>query len=289
MVPFTLILPAFNEERGIGLVIDAIRAAEPEAAIVVVDDGSTDGTATVAHSRGAVVIHHPANAGYGRSLKDGILAAQTDVVVIADADGSYPADRIGELLGLLERGFDMAVGARQGSHYRGSMLKMPARFVFKFLVEFTTGRRIPDINSGLRAFRRSDVLPLLPDLCEGFSFTTTITLIYLLTGKFVAYVPIAYHRRVGRSKVRILRDSLRTLQYITEVIATYNPLKLFLLLSIVPLVSAALSIALAVRWPPLKGPLTLLTFAILGSCVLFGMGLQLHATRRRAALQAPRS
>ena len=227
----TIIIPAYNEEGAIASVLSQIRALGLAADIIVVDDGSSDRTAAIASAQGARVIQHPVNCGYGRSVKDAVLQAQTDIIVVIDADGTYPADQIPVLLARFAEGFDMVVGARQGAAYRGSFLKMPARIVFKFLVEFTTGRHIPDINSGLRIFRRSTVQRYFPDICDGFSFTTTITLIYLLTSKTVGYVPIPYHRRIGRSKVKIIRDSLRTMQYITEVTATYNPLKLFLLLS----------------------------------------------------------
>ena len=228
---YSVIVPALNEEAGIAVVLDRLHALVPKPEVVVIDDGSTDRTGEIARSKGAIVIRHPASGGYGRSLKDGIRAATHDIVVITDADGTYPIERIPELVALIQSGFDMAVGARQGRHYRGSFFKMPARIVFKWLVEFATGRRIPDINSGLRAFRKSEMLAFEKDLCNGFSFTTTITLIYCLTGKFLTYIPIDYAARAGRSKVRIIHDSLRTMQYITEVIATYNPLKLFVLLS----------------------------------------------------------
>ena len=198
--------------------------------IVVVDDGSTDGTASAAESAGSIVLRHPANGGYGRSLMDGIQAAQHDIIVITDGDGTYPVERISDLVRKIEEGFDMAVGARQGTQQYDSLLRAPARLLFKFLVEFTTGAHIPDINSGMRSFRKSQVLPYFPDLCQGFSFTTTLTLIYKLTGKFIVYLPIEYHKRIGKSKVSVIRDSLRTLQYVVEVIVTYNPLKLFLLL-----------------------------------------------------------
>ncbi len=124
----------------------------------------------------------------------------------------------------------MVVGARTGARYWQGFIKAPARIVFKLIVEFTTGQRVPDVNSGLRVFRKSTVLPYLGDICNGFSFTTTITLIYLLTGKSLQFVPIPYAKRSGRSKVRHIRDGIRTLQYITECIVRYNPLKLFLVL-----------------------------------------------------------
>ncbi len=125
----------------------------------------------------------------------------------------------------------MVVGARTGAHYRESILKSPMRKILKWLVEFTAGRSIPDTNSGLRVFSRKTIMPYYTHLCNTFSFTTAATLAYMMTGRTVAYLPIDYHERVGRSKVRLFRDSLRTLQYIAEAIIYYNPLKLFIVCS----------------------------------------------------------
>ncbi len=275
----SIIIPAYNEEKGIAHVLDALREAMPHAEIIVVNDASTDNTAAVAEGKGATVVTHPTNAGYGRSLKDGILAATHDTIVISDADGSYPIDRIQDLLDKMDEGFDMVVGARSGKAYRGSFLKMPARIVLKFLVEFTTGKRIPDINSGLRVFKKSTALQFFPDLCEGFSFTTTITLVYMLTGKFVTYLPIAYHKRVGRSKVRIIRDSLMTLQYITEAMATYNPLKLYLLLSGIAFFTSLLLFTLSF-WIWMSAMIALSAASFFAAWVLFGMGFQAYSSRK---------
>ena len=183
------------------------------------------------------MVRHPHNVGYGRSLKNGIAAAQYDMIAICDADGTYPAAAIPELVRLHREGFDMAVGRRQGPHYRESMLKMPMRALLRFLVEWTAGRHIPDINSGLRVFSRAAVMQYFAHLCDTFSFTTSLTLAYMMTGRFVAYAPIDYFERAGRSKVRLFRDALRTLQYIVEAILYYNPLKLFLLFSLICLVA----------------------------------------------------
>jgi glycosyltransferase involved in cell wall biosynthesis len=279
MNPYSVILPAYNEEEGIASVINAVRAQNTGCEIIVVDDGSIDSTALVAENAGAAVIRHPANAGYGRSIMDGILAASHDVIVIADADGSYPVERIPELVDKISEGFDMAVGAREGMQQYDSILKAPARLLFKFLVEFTTGSLIPDVNSGLRSFRKSQALPYFPDLCQGFSLTTTLTLIYKLTGMFIVYVPIGYRKRIGRSKVHTLRDSLRTLQYITEVIVTYNPLKLYLLLSMLPV---CLALAALIGQAIAPQPALLIVASIFAGCamLLFGMGLLAYLRTR---------
>lgn len=268
----SIVIPAFNEEAAIGPVLMSIRALGLSAEIIIVDDGSADNTAQVAESMGARVVRHPVNCGYGKSVKDGVLAASHETILITDADGTYPVERIPDLLAIYARGFDMVVGARTGAAYRGTFLKMPARYVFKMLVEFTTGRRIPDINSGMRVFAKPTVEPYFPDICNGFSFTTTITLIYLLTGKMVHYEPIAYHTRIGRSKVRMFRDSLRTLQYIVECIVRYNPLKLFLLFAIVAVLLGVIGMLFA--------PIVLF-FGLFTALLLFGLGCLAELLRVR--------
>jgi len=231
----TVIIPAYNEEEAIGQTIDSVKSVLSQVGIeheiLVVDDGSTDRTALSAGSRGARVITHLQNLGYGRSLKNGIWNARYDLVAILDADGTYPIDRLPEMIKRAEK-FDMVVGARTGSEYSGRLSKRLGRFLFKVLSEFTTGRRIPDINSGFRVFRRSNVIRFFPYISSGFSFTTTVTLVYMLNDYFVDYIPISYRERSGHSKVHYFRDTLRATQIIVEVILRYNPIKIFLLLSL---------------------------------------------------------
>lgn len=239
----SVIIPARDEEKAIRETIESIRTGLAQAGIeheiIVVDDGSLDGTARLAAATGVTVLRHPVSGGYGRSLKDGIVHAKYDLIAITDADGTYPNHRLPELYRLVaEDKFDMAVGARSGPEYRGSFLKMPARRLFLWLSEYATGTDIPDINSGLRVFRKELATQHMHTIGDKFSFTTTITLAAFLNGFFVKYVPIDYYQRVGKSHIRYWRDSLRSLQIIVENILYYNPLKLFLLLVNLLLVSA---------------------------------------------------
>ena len=231
--PISVLLPAFNEEAAIGdtvrRLVEVMAANALDGEIVVIDDGSTDATAELARAAGASVVRHPHNVGYGRALKRGILQAAHDTIVICDADGSYPVAEIPALLAKHDDGFDMVIGARTG--FRDGWLKAPLRRLLRWLVEYTCGRRIEDVNSGLRVFERPTVTGFLPTLCDTFSFTTSLTLAYNMTGLFVGDVPISYQERRGRTKVRLVRDTLRTLQYIVQAIIYYNPLKLFLLFS----------------------------------------------------------
>ena len=242
----TVVIPAFNEAGAIVATLKdlqmALAALGRPSEVLVVDDGSRDETPALAAAAGVRVIRHPTNGGYGRSLITGLEAARFDTIVITDADGTYPVNELPKLLAFYDTGFQMAVGARTGSHYHGSIGKRLLRLVFRVLAEYTCGQKIPDINSGFRVFDRRPVLARKSALSTGFSFTTTITLLFMLTNLFVGYIPISYNRRVGASKVRLLRDSARSAQIIVTAIAQFNPLKLFLLLVLVALAGNALLI-----------------------------------------------
>ena len=251
MKEISIIIPAYNEEEGIAPVLKEIRKALEGKflyEIIVIDDGSTDKTKDIAKSFGAIVISNPTNMGYGFSLKRGIETAKYDYIITLDADATYPAGKIPDLINMLDGGFDMAVGARQGKEYWGGGLKDPARLIFKWMAEFVVGKRIPDINSGLRAVRRSKISPLLSEFCNGFSFSTSATLIFFLKGYPVGYTPFQYERRRGKSKVRYVRDALRTAQILTEIIAKYNPIKLFLLLSFIPFLAGVILLFSGLFW-----------------------------------------
>jgi glycosyltransferase involved in cell wall biosynthesis len=230
----SFVIPAHNEEAGIPLVLESLRKVAKDeglqAELIVVDDGSTDQTAAVAASHGARVISIPMNVGYGAAIRRGIEAATHSRIVLSDGDASYPLEYSGELLRRLDR-FDLVIGRRTGTTYYRSLLTYPFRLVYLLLVWFVVGRRIPDPNSGFRAFRREAIGEFLPVMCHGFSFSTSMTTLFLLSGKTVGFVPIPYHRRVGRSKIRFLRDMLRTGQMLCSVILLYNPIKLFVLLA----------------------------------------------------------
>ncbi|MEK7816293.1 MAG: glycosyltransferase family 2 protein [Pseudomonadota bacterium] len=273
----SIVIPAYDEENGIELTLRSIRDVFRQAGfenyeIVIIDDGSADSTAERARSAGACIVRHPHNVGYGRSLKDGIVAAGYDTIVITDADGTYPVEQIPDLLQQFVRGFDMVVGQRTGDHYRESAIKAPLRHILKFLVEYTAGRKIPDINSGLRVFSRATVLPYFQHLCDTFSFTTSLTLAYMMTGKFVAYLPIGYHQRIGKTKVHLFRESLRTLQYIVQAIIYYNPLKIFLMMSALCLLFALFCTVVAMVFQ-ITSAFFLAVGSILVAILIFAMGL----------------
>lgn len=230
----TIVVPAYNEEKGIEGVIERLCSLElgVPTQVLVVNDGSTDGTSAVLEDLkrrfpALRVIEHRGNKGYGAALKTGFAQAETEVVVITDADGTYPEDRIPDLLERIDKGCDMAVGARIGADVHIPLIRRPAKAALRHLASFLAGSRIPDLNSGLRAFRRDFVLEYRPILPNGFSFTTTITLAAMTNNHFVDYVTINYAHRAGNSKIKPIRDTLGFTALIIRTVLYFNPLKVF--------------------------------------------------------------
>jgi hypothetical protein len=149
------------------------------------------------------------------------------VVVITDADGTYPEERIRDLVECIDNGAEMAVGARLGENVSIPLLRRPPKWVLRKLASFLAGTEIPDLNSGLRAFRRELVLAYRPILPQGFSFTTTITLAALTNAHRVDYVPVDYAKRAGKSKIRPIHDTLAFTGLIIRTVLYFNPLKIF--------------------------------------------------------------
>lgn len=202
--PITVIIPAFNEEKAVVPQIESVRTVLETVGIpheiIVVDDGSSDGTTKAALSTGVRVLKHFENRGYGASLKTGIIAAQHEIIAIIDADGTYPADQIPEMLQKLETA-DMVVGARTGEHVQVPLMRRPAKWLLRRLAILVAEQPIPDLNSGLRLFRRSCIQQYFSILSNRFSFTTTSTLSLLADNYRVIYHSINYYQRVGKSKI----------------------------------------------------------------------------------------
>lgn len=229
---FSLVLPVYNEEKGIAATLDHLqenlRFAGCQYEIIAVNDGSTDGTRQILHIRNDIrVIEHRRNRGYGAALKTGIRHAKYPLIVITDADGTYPNERIPQLVALSEDA-DMVVGARIGANVHYSNLrKIPKWFLVRF-AQWITQSRIPDLNSGLRVFHKSVVEKFINILPDTFSFTTTITVAMLTNNYIVHYEPIDFHHRLGKSKIKPIRDTLRFIQLILRTGVYFAPLRVFL-------------------------------------------------------------
>jgi glycosyltransferase involved in cell wall biosynthesis len=233
----SVVIPAFNEEGAIAAVVERVRARHAWREVLVVDDGSRDETAARAEAAGARVVRHPYNKGNGAAVKTGIRHAQGEVVLLMDADGQHDADDIDALIGPIGV-HDMVIGARTSSDQ--AFVRAFGNAVFKTLASWLTGRPIPDLTSGFRAARRELLLEILHLLPNGFSYPTTSCLAFLKAGYNVMFVPIRAHRRVGKSKIRVLRDGVKFLLIIFKIVTLYNPLKVFFPLSAASFVLGAL-------------------------------------------------
>lgn len=229
---FSLVLPAYNEEQGIKATLNhlqaILKAVGCEYEIIVVDDGSTDSTNEILHSYSDIrLIEHDQNRGYGAALKTGIRHAKYPLIVITDADGTYPNEQIPQLVTLATQA-DMVVGARIGADVRyPTIRKIPKWFLVHF-AQWIARRRILDLNSGLRVFHKRVVEKFFNVLPDTFSFTTTITIAMLTNHYIVQYVPINYYHRVGKSKIKPIHDTLGFIQLILRTGVYFAPLRIFL-------------------------------------------------------------
>jgi len=230
----SIVIPAFNEEDAIEdtvrLINSTMEQFQDDYEIIVVDDCSTDSTAQKLDDMSydkLRVIRHSRNRGYGAALKTGFAACIFPLIAITDADGTYPNERIPELA-LMMGDRDMVVGARTGSNVSIPLIRRPAKWFIGQLANYLSRCRIPDINSGLRVFRKQTLEKYISILPDGFSLTTTITLAMLTSGREVEYVPVDYAHRVGKSKIKPVRDTLNFIQLIIRTIVLFEPLRVFL-------------------------------------------------------------
>lgn len=238
-IDVSIVLPVYNESGHLADEIKRISAAMDGSGltyeIVVVDDGSTDGTADELRAlEGIRVVRFDQNRGSGAARKAGTVLAEGDIVVWSDADMSYPNDTIPDLVAQLD-GWDMVVGARRSEQGTHKFARVPAKWFIRKLASFLTETKIPDLNSGFRAFRRSVANQYLHLLPAGFSCVTTITMSFLSNGYSVRFVPIDYAARAGRSKFHWWHDTRRYLRQVVRMILLYNPMRFFL-----PIASALL-------------------------------------------------
>ena len=235
----SIIIPCYNEKHAIRDTIEWILSVIRDSKlknveIIAVNDGSTDGCEQVLnaltkehHSDDLLVVHHKRNQGYGAALKTGIRRSQSDYICITDADGTYPNDRIPDLIEQISsKDLDMVVGARIGPKVEYSKIRSIPKMILVPWVSFLCGTDVPDMNSGLRIFRRDRSLDFLKLLPDGFSFTTTITICLLRNRYAVEFTPISYARRIGKSHIKPIQDTLRFTQLILRTGMYFAPLRL---------------------------------------------------------------
>ncbi len=223
----SVILPAKNEAEGLRQTLPRLRQAQPEAELIVVDDGSTDDTAEVAAAHGARVLSSPYSMGNGAAIKRGARVASGEILVFMDADGQHDPAEIGSLLDRLGQGYDMVVGARDSSGQASAGRSLANRF-YNRLASWMTGHRVADLTSGFRVVRAERFREFLHLLPNGFSYPTTSTMAFFRSAYPVDYVAIQAARRVGNnSHIRPIKDGIRFLLIIFKIATLYSPLKLF--------------------------------------------------------------
>ncbi len=237
-VRLSVLLPSYNEEQAIRGVLEEIVAALSDRSLVyeilVVDDASTDRTAQRAEEFAqscrccpVKVIQCPEHRGAGAARKAGIRQALGEIVVMLDADGTYPADAIPELLRFFPA-YDQVNGARTSEQGTLPWLRRPAKWLIRKLACYLTGHAIPDLNTGLKAFKREEMLRWLWVVPDGFSCVTTMTLAFLTNGYAVKYVPTVYRPRIGRSKFHPIKDTAAYFNTVLRMVLLFRPLKVFL-------------------------------------------------------------
>jgi glycosyltransferase involved in cell wall biosynthesis len=222
----SIILPAKNEAPALGTLLPNLREAQPDAEIIVVNDGSTDNTPAICESNAVTCLNSPYAMGNGAAIKRGTRAATGEILVFMDGDGQNDPADVARLLEKLDDGYDMAVGARTWKGQAG-VGRGVANTLYNWLATRMTGHRIEDLTSGFRAVRAAKFREFLHLLPNGFSYPTTSTMAFFRSAYAVAYVPIDVTERVGTSHIRPLRDGLRFLLIIFKIATLYAPLKLF--------------------------------------------------------------
>jgi glycosyltransferase involved in cell wall biosynthesis len=232
MSKLSIILPAKNEAEGLKSFLPRLRKQQPNAEIIVVNDGSTDSTAEVCLANGAIVITHPYSMGNGAAIKSGARHASGDILIFMDADGQHQPEDIPNLLKHLANGYDMAVGARDGNS-QASKARGFGNHLYNKLASYMTNHQILDLTSGFRAVNAIKFREFLHLLPNGFSYPTTCTMAFFRSGYSVIYEPINAPKRIGKSHLNITRDGIRFFLIIFKIGTLHSPLKLFLPISLI--------------------------------------------------------
>jgi polyisoprenyl-phosphate glycosyltransferase len=286
MSPYvTIILPCYNEEGHVIAEVERIARAMDDSGysyeLLAIDDGSTDQTLAKLHEAAPSfpqleVVPMPRNGGSGVVRRIGTQRARGEIVAWTDADMTYPNERIPELVRVLEKDpmVDQVVGARTSEQGTYKLLRVPAKWLIRKFAERLSGRRIPDLNSGMRVFRREVALPYLRLLPPGFSCVTTITLAFLSNNHEIQYVPIEYAQRAGRSKFKFVSDAYKYILQILRMIMYFNPLKVLMPLALALLGVGALKAVYDMIVHPVHiaddTVLIVITGLIIGSVALLG-------------------
>lgn len=228
----SVIIPAYKEARTIGALIADIKRRHPDFEVLVVDDGSEDGTAAEAREAGATVVRHTYNIGNGAAVKSGIRAASGEILVLLDGDGQHDPADIRRLLEHLPE-YDMVVGMRSRKH-QASLQRSLGNTLLNALASYVTKFPVGDLTSGFRAVKTAVAKKFLYLLPNTYSYPTTLTLGLLRSGRTVKYLPIQVQsRHKGKSHIKFLRDGVRFFLIITKICVLFSPFRIFLPISFV--------------------------------------------------------
>ena len=227
----SVIIPVYNEENSISdTIVDILNIVKDiDFELIIIDDKSTDDSLNniIPHKK-VVVLTHDANIGYGASIKTGIKASKYENIAITDADSTYPNEKIIDFYNLLiDNDYDMVVGSRTGKNVSIPLIRRPAKWFIGLLANYVTNQKIPDINSGLRIFKKKSFLNFISIIPDGFSLTTTITLGMLSGGYKVKFKDIDYFKRSGKSKIKPIRDTINFIKLILKMGLFFAPFKIF--------------------------------------------------------------
>lgn len=227
MNSLSIIIPAKNEETGLGGILPVLQTKYPDAEILVVDDCSTDGTHRVCETHRIRTLKHPYSMGNGAAIKTGARAASGDILIFMDADGQHDPNDIAAMLEMLSKDYDMVVGSRSADS-QANIGRKGANYIYNAIASWIVNRKIADLTSGFRAIRADKFREFLHLLPNGFSYPTTITMSFFRAGYSVGYVPITASKRMGKSHINPLRDGAKFFPIIFKIGTLYSPLKMFL-------------------------------------------------------------
>jgi glycosyltransferase involved in cell wall biosynthesis len=231
MKKISIVIPVYNEEATLGQDIEKIKKAmgktDYDYEIIVVDDGSTDRSYEIAKEQGVKIIRHPENRGVGAARTTGVKVASGEIIVMTDGDGTYPNQDIPRLLEFFPD-YDLVIGARKYEKGTWKFLRMGMKWLIRKLASYISGHKIMDLNSGLRAFKKSIAEEFFYLLPTTHSWVSTLTLAFLSNGYLVKFIPIDYYKRKGKSTFHPMKDTYNYLSLVIRTVMYFQPLKIFL-------------------------------------------------------------
>ena len=270
---FSVVIPAKNEASGLEKLLPDLLSRYPDAEVIVVDDGSSDGTVAVCEKSGIQVVSHPYSKGNGAAIKSGARAATGDYIVFMDADCQHDPADIARLFSKVAEGFDMVVGARRGLESQASMFRWGANGLYNRLASWMVNSQINDLTSGFRIVDRRKFLSFLYLLPNGFSYPTTSTMAFFRAGYSVGFVPITVSARIGKSHINVVRDGVRFFLIIFKIGTLYSPLKVYFPMAVLVAGLGVINYLMAAMSSGVLRFTNMSTLLVLAGMIIFLMGL----------------